>query len=216
MKPADIAREQDEGLRLLFEAGLELALQVQADAMAAEPSERAGMALAFHRLSRGVRQTAALRMRLARDAERAGREASAEVVKLEARRAETRKGQVKAGVEALIWNEAERLDDPDELKDTLAELLDSEIQDPETFLAESLDAHIDRIAECLGLPSPLAGEGVGRSPTDEGSHAASRSPSSAGPDSPAEPLIRAAGAAHLLPQGEKGPPIPDHPFRSSG
>jgi hypothetical protein len=215
MRPADIAAEQDEGLKLLFEAGLELALQVQADAMAAEPGERAGMALAFHRLSRGVRQTAALRMRLARDAERAGRETLLYAEKLETARADQRKGQLKAGVEALIWNEAERLDDPDELKDTLAELLDSEIQDPETFLSESLDAHIARIAGCLGLDPPLAGEGVGRSPTDEGSHAAPHSPSSAEPDSPAQPLIRAAGAAHLLPQGEKAP-IPDHPFRSSG
>jgi hypothetical protein len=213
MKPADIAREQDEGLRLLFEAGLELALQVQADAMAAEPSERAGMALAFHRLSRGVRQTAALRMRLARDAERAGREASAEVVKLEARRAETRKGQLKAAVEALIWNEAERLDDPDELKDTLAELLDSEIQDPETFLAESLDAHIARIAGCMGLDPPqptsvILRSGATPDPGDVGGGLADPAPRLG---SPASPGGRAADDGDWC-----GPPIPDHPFRSSG
>src|SRR5207302_3593915 len=72
--PADIAREQDAGLQQLFQAGLELALQVQAQAMAAQPAEQARLGLAFHRLSRGVRQTAALRMKLAREAERAGRD----------------------------------------------------------------------------------------------------------------------------------------------
>ena len=59
--PADIAREQDAGLQQLFQAGLELALQVQANAMAAEPEAQARLSLSFHRLARGVRQTAALR-----------------------------------------------------------------------------------------------------------------------------------------------------------
>ncbi|HEV2532597.1 hypothetical protein, partial [Phenylobacterium sp.] len=108
MKPStDIASELDEGLKRLFQAGLELSLQLQADAMAAEPAERSRLALTFHRLSRGVRQTAALRMRLAREAERAGREQTAEVIQLDQRRLEKRKAHVKAAVECLIWTEAE-------------------------------------------------------------------------------------------------------------
>src|SRR5207302_11371220 len=71
---ADIAREQVAGLQQLFQAGLELALQVQAQAMAAQPAEQARLSLTFHRLSRGVRQTAAPRMQLAREGERAGRD----------------------------------------------------------------------------------------------------------------------------------------------
>jgi hypothetical protein len=180
--------------------------------MAAEPGERAGMALAFHRLSRGVRQTAALRMRLARDAERAGRDATAHAEKLETARAETRKGQLKAAVEALIWNEAERLDDPDELKDTLAELLDSEIQDPETFLAESLDAHIARIAGCMGLDPPQPTSVILRSGAtpDPGDPIGVVDPAPR-LGSPASPCGRAADDGDWNP-----PPIPDHPFRSSG
>jgi hypothetical protein len=161
-------------------------------------------------------------MRLARDAERAGRETLLYAEKLETARADQRKGQVKAGVEALIWNEAERLDDPDELKDTLVELLDSEIQDPETFLSESLDAHIARIAGCMGLASPPpCGEGAGG-----GGVGAEPAPAHAGPqDSPAtlrqhphpNPSPQGGGAVVADPRRpDRPPPIPDHPFRSSG
>ena len=53
---AEIAREQEEGLALLFQRGLELALKVQEDAMTAETAdERARLAVAFHRIARGVR-----------------------------------------------------------------------------------------------------------------------------------------------------------------
>jgi hypothetical protein len=86
---ADIARERDEGLKLLFQAGLELSLQVQAHAMAAEPAEQARLSLTFHRLSRGVRQTAALRMKLAREAERSGRETAEDLVQVDKRRLES-------------------------------------------------------------------------------------------------------------------------------
>src|SRR5207302_8511463 len=78
---ADIAREQDAGLQQLFQAGLELALQVQANAMAAEPEAQARLSLTFHRLARGVRQTAALRMKLAHAAARSERDQAAEAVK---------------------------------------------------------------------------------------------------------------------------------------
>ncbi|MDB5477194.1 MAG: hypothetical protein JWP49_2705, partial [Phenylobacterium sp.] len=107
MSAADLARELDEGLKQLFQAGLALSLQVQAAAMAAEPQEQARLSLTFHRLARGVRQTAALRMRLAREAERSQREVAEEVVQLDQRRLDKRKAHVKAAVECLIWTEAE-------------------------------------------------------------------------------------------------------------
>src|SRR4029079_14867681 len=94
---ADIVRDQEEGLALLFQRGLELALQVQDDAMATEtPEERAKLAAAFHRISRGVRQTAPLRARLAGEAKRAERESAAEVVRLDEARTAKRKKQVHA------------------------------------------------------------------------------------------------------------------------
>ena len=200
---ADLAHELDEGLKQLFQAGLELSLQVQVGAMAAEPAEQARLSLTFHRLSRGVRQTAALRMKLAREAERSGRETADEIISLDRRRLDKRKAQVKAAVESLIWTEAESPEALETFNLNLEELLEIEPQDAEIFLSEPLDAQVARLCQRVGLPSPLAGEGVGRSPTDEGSHNERHSPSPTDPDSPEKPLIRPASAGHLLPQGEK-------------
>src|SRR5512143_291336 len=101
---ADIVREQEAGLALLFQRGLELALRVQEDAMAAETAaERAALATSFHRVARGVRQTAALRTKLAGDARRAERDEAAEVVRLDQVRVARRQDQVRAAVHRLIW-----------------------------------------------------------------------------------------------------------------
>jgi hypothetical protein len=216
---ADIAREQDEGLQLLFQRGLDLALKIQDDAMAAKTAdERAKLGAAFHRISRGVRQTAALRVKLAGDAVRCEREVRTEVRREAARRVAQRRQRVEATVERLIWTEYEDAE-AEVLVDDLDMLLD-EAELTDGFTADAVETHIARVCEELGLPSPLAGEGVGPGPapgtTDEGSHGDRHSPSPAEPDNPAQPLIRAAGAANgLLPQGEKGRPLPDHPWRSS-
>jgi hypothetical protein len=166
---ADIASELDEGLKQLFDAGLEFCLEIQAEAKAAERDEKARLGLAFHRISRGVRQTAALRMRLVREAERSGRETAAEVIKLDQRRLEKRKAHVKAAVEGLIWTEAESPEAAERLDGDFEDLLEIETQDAETFEAEPLDAQIERLARVIGVPSPHAGEGVSRRLTDEGS-----------------------------------------------
>jgi hypothetical protein len=86
------------------------------------------------------------------------------------------------------------------------------------FDAAPVEAHIARMCSALGLPSPPAGEGVGQGPTDEGSHGDRHSPSPPDPDGPEKPLIRPAGAGHLLPQGEKDddPLLSDDYWRSSG
>jgi hypothetical protein len=160
MSAADLAHELDEGLKQLFQAGLELSLQVQANAMAAEPAEQARLSLTFHRLSRGVRQTAALRMKLAREAERAQRETAEDVISLDKRRLDKRKAQVKAAVESLIWTEAESPEALETFNLNLEELLEIEPQDAETFLGEPLDAQIKRLCQRVGLPiPPPSGEG---------------------------------------------------------
>jgi hypothetical protein len=176
--PADIASELDDGLKQLFDAGLALSLQVQANATAAEPDEQARLSLTFHRLSRGVRQTAALRMRLVREAERAGREAAAEIVDLQKARVERRKGQLKAAIGSLIWTEAEG--DDSTLSTDLEELLDIETQDPETFEEEDLDEQVRRFAEILGLDPPFLGE-VSAKPTEGASTQISQRPVLSGP-----------------------------------
>jgi hypothetical protein len=154
-------------------------------------------------------------MKLAREAERSGRETAEDLVQVDKRRLEKRKAHVKAAVECLIWTEAESDDSREHLTLDLGELLAIETQDAETFESEPLDAQIKRLCDVLGLPSPLAGEGVGRSPTDEGSPNDRHSPSPPDPDSPEKPLIRPASAGHLLPQGEKDDDEDDD-WRSSG
>jgi hypothetical protein len=108
-------------------------------------------------------------MKLAREAERSGRETAEEVVQRDSRRLEKRKAHVKAAVECLIWTEAESDDSREHLTLDLGELLQIETQDAETFESEPVDAQIKRLCDVLGLPSPLAGEGGLRSRSDEGS-----------------------------------------------
>jgi hypothetical protein len=154
MSAAHLAHELDEGLKQLFQAGLELSLAVQANAMAAEPAEQARLSLTFHRLSRGVRQTAALRMKLVREAERAQRETADDLVQLDKRRLDRRKAQVKAAVECLIWTEAESPEAYETFNLDLEDLLTIETQDAETFLGEPLDAQIKRLCDVIGVSPP--------------------------------------------------------------
>jgi hypothetical protein len=203
----DIARELDEGLKQLFDAGLQLCLEIQADARASGREEKARLGLTFHRISRGVRQTAALRMRLVREAERSQREASAEAVERDNARLARRKAHVKAAVESLIWTEADSEETLEELNAKFEELLDIETQDAETFEAEPLDEQIARLAWLVGLQVPP--------PQGEVSPKATEGVSAAG--SQPDPLR----ASPLGPSGTAPPEReqlggPDHPWRSSG
>jgi len=151
---SDIAAEMDEGLGALFRDGLELAARVKADAMEAETAgERARLALSFHRIARSVRQTAALRLKIAAEAARSGREAAAEGVERQAARVAGRKAQVRAQVQRLIWREHEAPDDEtlrEETTEDLDALLEIEVQD-EAFLDTAPEALVARLAEQLGL-----------------------------------------------------------------
>ncbi|RAK53653.1 hypothetical protein DJ017_03475 [Phenylobacterium soli] len=183
------------GLSRLFRLGMELAERIQQDAMEAEqPETRAKLAAAFHRISRSVRQTAALKLRLEREAKRAVREDQAAVRADRERQVDLRKTRIKARVEQLIWTEYEG-EDADRRESILEDLLDADALEDD-FLDLSPEAEIARLCMDLGLPSPPAGEGGGRSPTDEGSMI----PSTAAQDRDA------FDAAPLLPQGEKEDP----------
>ena len=141
------------GLSLLFQKGLELALKIQDDAMAAAPEDRAKLAAAFHRVSRSVRQTAALKAKLERDAVRAIREDDTEARRRDERVRLHRRAQVKAVMERLIWTEAEGDDHAELLSDNLDLFLDEDVL-AEDFLSDPLDTYIAKLRIDLNLPDP--------------------------------------------------------------
>lgn len=148
-----------------------------AQALAATGETRAELTLAFHRLSRSVRQTFALESRLEREARQAGRE-RAEAAEREAIvRAHRRRAQVRSALSPLIWTEAEGGEDEadalfDDLNARLAEASD------EAFLTEPLETCVARIAADMGLPVPPATSG-------EEAPAQPANADEAGPEAPA-------------------------------
>ena len=146
---AEIAQLQ-EGLGQLFQAGLQLALAVQQRAMAAETADdQAKLGTTFHRLSRSVRQTAAWKMRLLKDAEA--------LMKAQARRAEDkaasrrkeRKARVEAALTELIASEEDE-ETAEALELELCERLEREALF-DSFLDEPIEVQVERIAKGLGL-----------------------------------------------------------------
>ena len=147
----DPTAELEAGLARLFRRGLDLAERVQEDAMAcAAADDRARLALAFHRISRSVRQTAALRLRLYRDARSAAREAAAVIEAQAKARVEDRKSRVGTAVKELIWTEYEDADEAGEREAEFERLLEDEALG-EAFTTEPVAAQIARLARAVGL-----------------------------------------------------------------
>jgi hypothetical protein len=212
----DMAQAHEPGLALLFQRGLELALQIQHDAMAAETAEaRARLAVAFHHISRSVRQTAALQMRLAREARRAAREDRDEAARAAGARRDRRDAKVRAAVEELIWTEVEEDDQVDVLTRLNERLEREDLADPD----EPVDALIQRIAVEIGLRepppgAPAPGAGSCREATAGVDAQVGRTlcPATPSPPSAELPLttLRAGGAS------DDPDACRDHPWRSSG
>jgi hypothetical protein len=146
----------------LSELGLTLARAVHAKAMAAEtPQQACELGLAFHRISRSVRQTLALEARLERDRVRLERDkvqAEAEAQRHLLGSLPQRKARVRAAVEQLIWTEAET----DEIEGLLEDL-ETHIEITalgDDFLVGSVQDQVDRIRAQLGFPPPGTGEGI--------------------------------------------------------
>lgn len=149
--PKEMVERQGRMLAELSELGMSLARRTHGRAMAAEDPDKAErLALAFHRLSRSVRQTLALEARLEREARR-------DAVAAERRAEETRREAVRArrsyvgGVGSrLIWTEAEG----DEVSALLVDLkrwVDEEAFFEEDFLAAPVETLVERLREDLGL-----------------------------------------------------------------
>lgn len=159
--PPDMAERHARTLARLTELGLALAEQAFADADAAEtPAERNDAVKAFHTLSRSVRQSVALEARLARQQALDAREAE----RAEAGRPSRRPGAaeisrrasaVRSAVTRVIWDEAEDDDSATWLEDALNEELGGACL-RDDFCAETLDDHIVRLCQGLGLSEAAA------------------------------------------------------------
>ena len=100
--PTEIAERRARVLAKLTELGLELACDLQASALATDDlAAKERLALAFHRVSRSVRQTLALEARIERDMRAQAREDRAEADKRQAAAVATRRTRVRSAVEAL-------------------------------------------------------------------------------------------------------------------
>ncbi len=154
--PETKAERNARMLGALAEAALELALDIQASALAAEDNaEKADLAMAFHRVSRAVRQSLMLDARLERDHARFERELRDETERQVRGARDARRAHVRAAVERAIRLEYEE-DEADELVEDLEARLDLERYAPD-FGRDPVEAHIERLRADLGLPSDAEG-----------------------------------------------------------
>lgn len=165
----DAARRerQDAVLAELSELGLTLARDLHARALAAEtPQDTDRLSLAFQRVSRGVRQTFALELKIERDRRLVQREdAQADRAAEQAAQpsfterwntpGEQRKTRVRQALTRLIWNEAEGDEDEIEILDADLEsrLYEASLRDD--FLDVPIEALIRQIKSDMALCGDL-------------------------------------------------------------
>ena len=152
---AEMAERHGRVLAELSELGLSLARELHGRAMSAdEPDQASNLALAFHRISRCVRQTIALEAKLERDRLRAEREAQSEAVRAAEAVTFRNKARVRLAVERCVWTEAEG-NEAERLLDELDDLLEEESLSG-ALAAQPVEACIARIRRDLGLSEPQA------------------------------------------------------------
>jgi hypothetical protein len=150
---AEITERRGRILAELSERGLSLARALHERALAAETTEEAcNLGLAFHRISRSLRQTLALEARLERDRRRQDSEDRAEAARDDQARVHRRQTQVRLAVERAIWNEAEG-EEAERLCSALDDVLEGEVL-ADGFADSPLDAHIARLCAEFGLTAP--------------------------------------------------------------
>ena len=137
----------------LTEIGMSMARELQARCRSAETADEVQvLMLAFQRVSRSVRLSLALRVRL----ERQRRELLRDDHVVALRRTDARKAQVRAVLTRDIYDESESCD-VENLLDELDERLEEEALD-EDFPHQPIDLCIARIRKGLGLPPETAND----------------------------------------------------------
>jgi hypothetical protein len=189
-----MAERHTRALTELMELGLALARKHQDRAMAAETQEEERAAsLAFHRISRSVRQTLALEAQLERMRRRMLAE-EIEGAELRTQQAVARRqAQVKSIVSRLVWAERDG-----ETAEALIEHLDDLLGEDaagDDFLSQPVADYIDSLCGDLGLKTEAEAEPDSQ-PDPEAADAA-----------PATAEV-AAGEAAPPPTAEPDPPAP--------
>ena len=127
-------------------------------AAAETAAEVRDLALAYQRITRGIRQIIALEAKLDSDQRLAARQARADAEDQAKAARDRRRTQLRQAMTRLIWDEADRKDDDAEAQTLfvdLENLLDPNVL-PDDFTLTAIDAQIARLSEALGLPDPAA------------------------------------------------------------
>jgi hypothetical protein len=144
----------------LAELDLSLARRVHAQAMAATDAEALnGLGRTYHRVARSLRQTLALKARLARERQKALLEDRAEAERDLEARVFRHKAQVRAAVEGRVCAEVER-EDLDFLMMEVDERLEA-LTLEEGFLDAAIGNLADRIHAVLDVAGYVAGGKAG-------------------------------------------------------
>jgi hypothetical protein len=151
----------DEILAELTAMGLDLARDLHAEALAAQGQAKADLTLAFHRISRSIRQSLALKARLERDQRQAAREAANDAARQTLDRVQKKRSQIRRAISHDVWSEYEG-DEAEALLDDLDAWV-YEASEDEAFLDAPVELLIARIRENLGLAAN-AGEPDGEDP----------------------------------------------------
>jgi hypothetical protein len=142
----------------LADLGMSLAEDLHARALAAKDEKSANdLALAFHRISRSLRQTLALEARLERERKLALREAAQREASETLDRVQKKRSVLRKAVAPLAWAEHEGDEAEDLLEDM--EFWVYEASGEDDFLDTPVEVLISRLREAFGLPASDAAQG---------------------------------------------------------
>jgi hypothetical protein len=135
----------------LAELGMALARNHHARALAADDKSAGDLALAFHRVSRSVRQTMALEARLDREHRLALRKAAQAAARERLTRVQKKRGVLRDAMAPLVWTEVEG--DEDEYEALLEQVgtFVFKVSEEDDFLDIPVEACIARIRIDLGF-----------------------------------------------------------------
>ncbi len=146
----DMAERHGAILARLADLGMSLAEDLHARARAAKDDAVAGeLSLAFHRISRSLRQTLALDAQLERERKLAAREAANDAARETLARAHRKRAPIRKAIAPLVWAEHEGDEAESRLEDLEAWI--SEASEDEAFLDDPVETLIARIRGNMGL-----------------------------------------------------------------